>query len=626
MPALGGPNHALQATEPGDGTGLKEVATAVANRIEDYALIGDTRTAALVSKTGSIDWFCAPRFDSGACFAALLGTTGNGHWSISPIRTDATITRRYIGDTLVLQTDFRGADGHTRLLDFMPPDTKRPRIVRIVEGVSGQMPMSMELAVRFDYGSRVPWVRRIEQTLQLVAGPDALRFDFDVPITPRGLTHAADFTLRRGQKAHFVLSWHPSHERRPPPIHADEALIRTLDWWTDWAARCTYSGRWRPAVVRSLIVLKALTYRPTGGLIAAPTTSLPEAFGGVRNWDYRYCWLRDATFSLYALMLGGYTAEAVSWRDWLLRAIAGQPELMHILYGPAGESRLPELELPWLEGFRQSRPVRIGNEAAEQFQLDTYGEIMDAMYLAGRAGVRRNPTAWGLQKHLLRFLEQRWTEPDEGIWEVRGPRRHFTHSKVMAWVAMDRAVRSVQLLGLNGPAERWMELRDRIHREVCEKGFNDRRGAFTWYYGSKSLDAALLMIPLVGFLPPDDPRVRSTVAAIERDLRLDGFVRRYEPEVSAPVDGLPPGEGAFLPCTFWLADNLVLQGRMREAKAIFQRLLDIRNDVGLLSEEYDPVARTMLGNFPQAFSHVSLINTATNLSAREGPARLRHSA
>lgn len=605
---------------------MRAMEAAVTNRIEDYALIGDTRTAALVSKTGSIDWFCAPRFDSGACFAALLGTTGNGHWSISPIRADAAITRRYIGDTLVLQTDFRGADGHARVIDFMPPDTKRPRIVRIVEGVSGQMPMNMELAVRFDYGSRVPWVRRIEQTLQVVAGPDALRFDFDVPITPRGLTHAADFTLKRGQKAHFVLSWHPSHERRPPPIHADTALTQTLDWWTDWAARCTYSGQWRPAVVRSLIVLKALTYRPTGGLIAAPTTSLPEAVGGVRNWDYRYCWLRDATFSLYALMLGGYTAEAASWRDWLLRAIAGQPELMHILYGPAGESRLPELELPWLDGFRQSRPVRIGNGAAEQFQLDTYGEIMDAMYLAGRAGVRRNPTAWGLQKHLLGFLEQRWTEPDEGIWEVRGPRRHFTHSKVMAWVAMDRAVRSVQLLGLNGPAERWMDLRDRIHREVCEKGFNDRRGAFTWYYGSESLDAALLMIPLVGFLPPDDPRVRSMVAAIERDLLVDGFVKRYEAEASAPVDGLPPGEGAFLPCTFWLADNLVLQGRMREAKAVFRRLLDIRNDVGLLSEEYDPVARTMLGNFPQAFSHVSLINTATNLSAGEGPARLRRSA
>lgn len=597
----------------------------MAAHIEDYAMIGDTRTAALVSDKGSIDWFCAPRFDSGACFAALLGDPNNGHWSICPQGADWRATRRYRDETLILETDFVTATGSARLIDFMPAQGKRPRIVRIVNGVRGTVHMTAELAVRLDYGSRVPWARRTGGALEFIAGPDALYLDSEVETTAQGLTHAAQFEVTHGQRVVFVLSWNPSWERRPPRIDATNALVETERWWREWSGRCSYSGEWREAVVRSLIVLKALTYQPTGGLIAAPTTSLPEAIGGVRNWDYRYCWLRDATFSLYALMLGGYTDEARSWRDWLLRAIAGQPELMRIMYGAAGETRLTERELPWLAGFQGSRPVRIGNQASEQFQLDVYGEVMDAMYLAARVGVPRNPSAWGLQKHMMEFVEERWTEPDDGIWEVRGGRRHFTHSKVMAWVAVDRAVRSVEVLGLTGPVDRWKRLREEIHREVCERGYNADRGAFTWYYGSSSLDAALLMIPLVGFLPATDPRMRATVAAIQKDLLVHGFVRRYEADHSLSVDGLPTGEGAFLPCTFWLADNLLLQGHADEARALYERLLSLRNDVGLLSEEYDPERRTMLGNFPQAFTHVSLVNTAMNLTNPAGPAHHRSS-
>ncbi len=596
-----------------------------ARRIEEYALIGDMRTAALVSRQGSIDWFCAPRFDSPACFAALLGDDRNGHWKISPQASDWRATRRYRDGTLILETDCVTTTGQVRLIDFMPPGGEKPRIIRFVEGIRGKVTIASELIVRFDYGSRVPWARRMDTGLEFLAGSDGLCLDSDVTMTPRGLTHTAEFLVSEGQRIPFVLSWHPSHERRPPRADPVKALEEASRWWREWSDRCSYSGKWRGAVVGSLIVLKALTFQPTGGLIAAPTTSLPEALGGVRNWDYRYCWLRDATFSLYALMTSGYTSEARSWRDWLLRAIAGQPELMQIMYGAAGERRLPELELPWLAGFQGSQPVRIGNRATEQFQLDVYGEIMDSMYLAARAGVPRNPTAWGLQKHLMRFLEERWTEPDEGIWEVRGPRRHFTHSKVMAWVAVDRAVRSVERLGLTGPIEDWKRLRAEIHSEVCERGYNPRREAFTWFYGSSLLDAALLMIPLVGFLPATDPRVRGTVAAIEKELVTKGFVRRYEPDARTSVDGLPAGEGAFLPCTFWLADNLELQGRRYEARVVFERLLRIRNDVGLLSEEYDPQRRTMLGNFPQAFTHVSLINTALNLTSVRGPARYRPS-
>ena len=593
-------------------------------RIEDYALIGDTNTAALVSRDGSIDWFCAPRFDSPACLASLLGDEGNGHWSIRPAGEATRVSRRYRGETLVLETEFVTRSGTARLVDFMPPEAKYPRIVRIVEGVSGHVPMKMELTARFEYGSRIPWVHRAGTGIEFAAGPDALRLDFSVQVIPRGLTHGADFEVSKGLKLPFALFWHPSHERRPPRIDAFDELERAERWWSNWSGTCRAPEQWREPVVRSLIVLKALTYQPTGGIVAAPTTSLPENPGGVRNWDYRFCWLRDATLSLYALMMSGYVAEARSWRDWLLRAIAGQPELMQIMYGPGGESRVPEFELPWLPGFRDSKPVHVGNEAATQRQLDVYGEVLDSMYLAARSGVPPNPTAWGLQRHLMRALGERWKEPDEGIWEVRGPRRHFTHSKVMAWVAVDRAVRSVESLGLEGPVHDWKRLRDEIHREVCEEGYDADRGAFTWYYGSKSLDAALLRIPLVGFLPATDPRVTSTVAAIRRELALDGFVRRYQSEENSNVDGLSGGEGAFLPCSFWLADNLILQNRKREALALFRQLLEIRNDVGLLAEEYDPAEKTLLGNFPQAFTHVSLVNTALNLSSTSGPAHRRH--
>ncbi len=595
-------------------------------RVEDYALIGDTSTAGLVGRDGSIDWFCAPRFDSSACFSSLLGTDKNGHWSIRPKGSDWKVSRSYRGETLILETEFKTAEGRVRVIDFMSPETRWPRLTRIVEGLSGRVPMSLELIVRFEYGSRVPWVHRVGGGLEFVAGPDALRLDFAVDIAPRGFTHGAEFSVGEGQKIPFVLSWHPSQERRAPRADALEALRRTEEWWSEWSGRCSHTGTWREPVVRSLIVLKALTYRRTGGLVAAPTTSLPENMGGKRNWDYRYCWLRDATFSLYALMMNGYVTEARSWRDWLLRAIAGQPELMQIMYGPAGERRITEFEVPWLDGFGGSKPVRVGNKAAEQFQLDVFGEVMDAMYLARRSGVPANRTAWGLQKHLMSAFEHRWKEPDEGIWEVRGPRRHFTHSKMMAWVAVDRAVRSVERVGLEGPLEEWKRLREEIHREVCEKGYDPDRGAFTWFYGSSALDAALLMMPLVGFLPATDPRVTGTVEAIQRELLADGFVKRYQAEVNSHVDGLEGGEGAFLPCTFWLADNLVLQGRVKEAKELFQCLLAIRNDVGLLSEEYDPENKTMLGNFPQAFTHVSLINTALNLTSTMGPAHHRRSA
>ncbi len=596
-----------------------------APRIEDYALIGDTTTAALVGRDGSIDWFCAPRFDSGACFAALLGTNDNGHWSIGPRGTARRTTRRYRGETLILETEFETAEGRVRLIDFMPPASRSPRIVRIVEGMSGRVPMRMELIVRFDYGSRIPWVRRLGKSLEFVAGPDALRLDFAVDISARGLTHQAEFEIVEGQRIPFVLGRHASHERAAQRIDTDKALEQAETWWSEWSGRCEYRGEWREAVIRSLIVLKALTHRATGGIVAAPTTSLPEAIGGGRNWDYRYCWIRDATFSLYALLMNGYRAEAQSWRDWLLRAIAGQPELLQIMYGPAGESRMTEMELPWLVGFRGSRPVRVGNAAALQYQLDVYGEIMDAMYLDARSGLRPNPTAWGLQKQLLGALEDRWKEPDEGIWEVRGPRRHFTHSKVMAWVAVDRAVRSVERMGMQGPIDKWKRLRDEIHAEVCEKGFDPRRGAFTWYYGSSLLDAALLMMPLVGFLPATDPRVVGTVEAVRRELSANGLVKRYQTTADNHVDGLEGEEGAFLPCTFWLADNLILQGRTDEARTLFERLLGLRNDVGLLSEEYDLGNGTMLGNFPQAFTHVSLVNTALNLTSAAGPAHHRPS-
>ncbi|MCZ7663261.1 MAG: glycoside hydrolase family 15 protein [Thermoleophilia bacterium] len=594
----------------------------MALRIEDYALVGDLHTGALVGRNGSIDWLCLPRFDSGACFAALLGNEDNGCWIIAPAGGLKRVTRRYRGPTLVLETEFETEDGVVRVIDFMPPREERPDLVRVVEGVRGRVPMRMRIALRFDYGSIVPWVRRAGRALLAVGGPDAVRFDPRVEVEAEAFTHVAEFAVAEGDRLPFVLTWYPSHLEPPEPVDPLPALDDTESWWREWADGCTYSGGWRDHVRRSLITLKALTYRPTGGIVASVTSSLPEQLGGVRNWDYRYCWLRDATFTLWALLLAGYLDEARAWRDWLLRAIAGAGRDMRILYGPAGERRLPELELPWLSGYEGSRPVRIGNAAAGQSQHDVYGEIMDAMHQAREGGLEPDATAWAMQRELMEYLEGSWCEPDEGIWEVRGPRRHFTHSKVMAWVAADRAVKAVERGGLEGPLDRWKRLRADIHRQVCREGYDPDRGAFTQYYGSKSLDASLLMMPLVGFLPATDPRVRSTVEAIDRELCVEGFVHRYL-SGSECVDGLPEGEGAFLACTFWLADNLALMGRRREALEHFERLLDIRNDVGLLSEEYDVRERRLVGNYPQAFSHVSLINTARNLSRAGGPAERR---
>ena len=591
-------------------------------RIEDYALIGDTHTGALVGRDGSIDWLCLPRFDSGACFAALLGTEDHGRWQLSPAEETRRTSRRYRGDTLVLETEFETESGVVRLIDCMPHRHHYADVVRLVEGVSGRVPMRMRLTMRLDYGSIVPWVRRMDGGLLAVGGPDALTLRADVPVRGEQLATVADFEVAAGQRTAFSLTWHPSTDPSPEPLDVARVIEATEKWWAEWASHCTYDGHWPEAVTRSLMTLKALTYEPTGGIVAAATTSLPERVGGVRNWDYRFCWLRDATFTLYSLMVAGYSAEAAAWRDWLLRAVAGDPADLQIMYGAAGGRRLTELELDWLPGYEESRPVRIGNAASRQFQLDVYGEVMDAMHQARRSGLDPDEAAWALQRTLLEFLESAWQEPDEGIWEVRGPRRHFTHSKMMAWVALDRSVKAVERWHLEGPVDRWRALRTEIHEEVCRNGYDPERGTFTQYYGSAELDAALLMMPLVGFLPCEDPRVRGTVDAIQRELCEDGFVRRYsQPDDS--VDGLPPGEGAFLPCSFWLADNLALLGRSAEAISLFERLLDIRNDVGLLAEEYDPANRRMIGNFPQAFSHVGLVNTARNLSRHQGPAEHR---
>jgi GH15 family glucan-1,4-alpha-glucosidase len=597
---------------------------AMALRIEDYALIGDGETAALVGADGSIDWFCVPRFDSAACFAALLGTPEHGRWLVAPCAEVHRTRRRYRERTLVLETEMETADGAVRLVDFMPPRHGHADIVRLVEGVRGHVTMRMELEVRFDYGAIVPWVRRLDDgTLMAIAGPDALCLRTPVPHRGRGAMTVAEFTVGPGDRVPLTLTWYPSHEAPPEPFDPIGALEDTESSWRRWCDRCTYDGEWYEAVSRSLIVLKALAYGPTGGIVAAPTTSLPECLGGTRNWDYRFCWIRDATFSLYALMIAGYVDEAVAWRDWLLRAVAGNPRALQIVYGPAGERRLPETEIPWLPGYEGSSPVRVGNAAVEQHQLDVYGELMDVMQVGRRAGIRHDGDSWELQKALMDFLESAWRRPDEGIWEVRGPRRHFTHSKVMAWVAFDRAVRAVETFGHDGPVARWRGLRDAVHDEVCRRGYDAERGSFVQYYGSRQLDASLLMIPLVGFLPASDPRVRGTVEAIERELVVDGLVWRYRPDDSAHVDALPPGEGVFLPCSFWLADNLSLLGRHAEACRLFERLLALRNDVGLLAEEYDPAARRLLGNFPQAFTHVSLVNTARNLTRAGGPAEDR---
>jgi len=591
------------------------------SRIEDYALIGDCETAALVGRDGSIDWLCFPRFDSPACFAALLGTPEHGRWLLAPAGNSRRVRRRYREGTLVLETEYETDSGVVALADCMPPRTKAPDVIRLVEGKRGQVAMRMELIIRLDYGSLIPWVRRIDHGLLAIAGPDAVRLRTPVDLRGENFRTVAEFTVSAGQRVPFALTWYPSH--LPPPPDADPAneIHATERWWREWSSRCTYDGEWREAVVRSFITLKALTYAPTGGLVAAVTTSLPERLGGVRNWDYRYCWLRDATFALYALMTGGYVEEARAWRQWLLRAVAGKPSQVQILYGMAGERHLPELELDWLPGYEGASPVRVGNAACTQFQLDVFGEVMDALYCARRVGLEEDENAWRVQNALMDFLESAWERPDEGIWEVRGPRRQFTHSKVMAWVALDRAVKAVERFKLDGPVERWRGVRETIHAEVCERGFDPGLDSFVQFYGSKHVDASLLMIPLVGFLPATDPRMRGTVKAIRERLVTDGFVARYR--TTPDIDGLPPGEGAFLACTFWLADNLALQGRYSEARDILSRLLDIRNDVGLLSEQYDPAARRLVGNFPQAFSHVGLINTARNLTRRGGPAEQR---
>jgi GH15 family glucan-1,4-alpha-glucosidase len=592
--------------------------------IEDYALIGDTHTAGLVSREGSIDWLCLPRFDSPACFAALLGDRSNGRWKLAPAGPVREVRRHYQGDTLVLETEYRTDDGVVRVVDCMPPRQSDPDVARVVEGVRGRVPMRMELTIRFDYGSIVPWVRHVDGALHAVAGPDSVWLRTPVPVYGENWTTLAEFTVAEGERAPFMLTWHASHRPAPRRIDPVRALGDTEAWWGEWASGIDYAGGWQDAVIRSLLTLKALTYAPTGGIVAAPTTSLPEQLGGVRNWDYRYCWLRDATFTLSALMLAGLGEEAKAWREWLLRAVAGQPRQMQILYGVAGERRITEQELDWLAGYQGSRPVRVGNAAVNQFQLDVYGEVMDTLHLGRHIGLESDETAWDFQRALLEFLESNWREPDEGIWEIRGPRRHFTHSKVMAWVALDRAIKAVDLLGHDGPVDRWRAIRRELHDEVCREGYDSERDTFVQYYGADHLDASLLQIPLVGFLPSDDPRVKGTVAAIQRELMVDGLVHRYPPEGSQSVDGLPPGEGTFLACTFWLADNLAMMGRRDEALDIFERLLTLRNDVGLLAEEFDPASGRLLGNFPQAFSHVALVNTANYLSEDPMPAWARH--
>jgi GH15 family glucan-1,4-alpha-glucosidase len=593
----------------------------MASRIEDYAIVGDCQSVALVSRDGSIDWLCLPYFDSGACFAALLGTPDNGRWQIAPTSPVRRSTRRYRPGTMVLETDFETEDGIITIIDAMPVRDRTPDLVRAVVGRRGTVRTKMELIIRFDYGRVVPWVRRIDGGITAVAGPDLLRLVTPVSTHGEDLTTIAEFEVHAGERIPFVLTWSPSHQPVPLPVNAEEALEQTTADWQKWSSQTTLTGPYADIVQRSLLTLKALTFAPTGGIVAAATTSLPERIGGVRNWDYRYCWLRDATLSLNALMSAGFQDEAAAWREWLLRAIAGDPAELQILYGLAGERRIVEATLPWLAGYEGSRPVRIGNAATTQFQLDVYGEVMAALYLAHQIGLAPQERSWDMQRAMMKFVVQSWREPDEGIWEVRGPRRQFTHSKVMAWLALDCAVKSVEAFHLEGPVDLWRKTRDEVHASVCREGYNREIGAFVQSYGSKTLDASLLMLPLVGFLPATDERVRSTVRAIESSLMVDGFVRRYAGETG--VDGLPPGEGAFLPCSFWLVDNYVLQGRAREGRALFERLVALTNDVGLLAEEYDPRGGRLIGNFPQAFSHVCLINSAQRLAGHEGPLESR---
>ena len=593
----------------------------MSERIEDYALIGDCETAALVSHRGSIDWLCWPHFASPACFAALVGAEENGCWSIAP--EDATPgKRRYLDHTLVLETRFETPDGVVSLIDFMPVRQRNSHLVRMVRGVNGRVPMKMRLALRFDYGRTVPWVTRIEDgSLRAIAGPDMVVVRSTVELHGEDLQTFSEFTIKEGETATFMLSYGPSWEDLPEPIDADQALKQTVSSWQDWTARANLNGEYAEAVERSLITLKALTYQHTGGIVGAPTTSLPECLGGQRNWDYRYCWLRDATSTLLALMNAGYFEEACAWRDWLLRAAAGSPEQVQIMYGIRGERQLLEWEIDWLKGYEGSRPVRVGNAAFSQLQLDVYGEVADALLHGYLGGISANDTALGLQQALTDHLVTVWKEPDHGIWEVRGEPKNFTHSKVMAWVAFDRALKTADKFGLQGDVDRWREVRDEIHRYVCENCFDQQLGSFTQHPGSKELDASLLMMPLVGFLPVTDPRMQGTVAAVERELMVDGLVVRYRTEIVD--DGLPAGEGVFLACSFWLVSVLKMMGRDEDARKLFDRLLALRNDVGLLAEEYDPRTQRHLGNFPQALSHIALINAAFEFTHAHGPAHQR---
>lgn len=576
-------------------------------------MIGDCLSAALVSKHGSIDWLCLPHFDSPACFASLVGTPENGHWSIAPADPEAKVTRNYRPGTLILETHFETQTGSATLVDCMIPGNEVPELLRVVVGTKGEVKMKMSFVIRFDYGSVVPWVRKSDGGISAIAGIDMIRLCSDVDLDGHNFKTEAVFTVHEGERIKFDMAWYPSHRREPARVDVEESIQCAEKWWCDWSTRCNYDGKWGDAVLRSLITLKALTFLPTGGIVAAPTTSLPELIGGVRNWDYRFCWVRDASLTLQALLNAGYLDEAKEWREWLLRAVAGKPSELNIVYGIHGERRLTELELPWLEGYEKSVPVRTGNAAYLQYQLDIFGEVANTLFQAREAGL--GPAAHSRHEiaiSMLEFLETGWQRPDEGIWEVRGPRRHFVHSKMMAWVALDRLIRSSEKGRYEIDLARWRKLRSTIHEQVCEKGFDPELNSFVQYYGGKHLDASVLMMPLVGFLPADDPRVLGTVQAIEKNLMTNGFVARYTSD--SKVDGLPGSEGTFLPCTFWLADNYELQGRQNEAVKIFERLLEVRNDVGLLSEEYDPVAKRQLGNFPQAFSHVGVVNTAFHLT------------
>jgi GH15 family glucan-1,4-alpha-glucosidase len=580
------------------------------HRVEDYAMIGDLQTAALVGRDGSIDWCCFPRFDSGACFARLLGDSDHGRWLLAPAGGITSAIRRYRSDTLILESIYECPEGRVRAIDFMPPRGDQPDIVRIVESLEGAVPMLSELVIRFDYGSIVPWVRRVDHARVAIAGPDALCFRAETPVRGQDMTTVSEFVLEPGRRVPFVLTWFPSHKPLPDPIDAEVALDESEAYWLEWASNCAHDGDYHDEIHSSLLVLKALTYGPTGGIVAAPTTSLPERIGGGRNWDYRFCWLRDATLTLRAMLGAGYLEEALAWRGWLLRAIAGDPADLQIMYGIAGERRLYERELEWLPGFEGSLPVRVGNAASEQLQVDVYGELLDAAYQTVVHGVPGDPAAWSVLTSLLRWLEDGWRQQDAGIWESRGPNRHFTHSKVMSWVAFDRAVRFHEEYGRPGRIEHWRRLRDEIHAQVLSESWCESKQAFAQSYGSDRLDASALLMPSVGFLPADDPRMVSTVAAIQRELMRGGLVRRYLPDDDGEVDGVSGDEGVFLACSFWLADVLALQGRTTEARELFERLLDLRNDVGLLSEEYDPVTDRQLGNVPQAFTHLALVSTA----------------